>query len=137
MRRTLAFAALLTALALPAAAQTPTPTPTDADPELEELAIRWMNLLDAGHFDSAAAHVSPQVVAQMGEDQLTTLWPQITVQVGEMQDLLPERHSTLNGLHIVTMAGTFDAGVFDVNVVFDADDRVMGFSVRPPGALDH
>lgn len=131
MRRTLAFVALLAAFALPAAAQTP--TPTDADPELEELAIRWMNLLDAGHFDSAAVHVSPRVIEQMGEEQLTTLWPQITVQVGEMQDLLPERHSTLQGLHIVTMAGTFDAGVFDVNVVFDDEDRVMGFSVRPPG----
>lgn len=131
MRRTLALTAILAALALPGAAQTP--VPTEPDIELEELSIRWMNLLDAGHFDSAAVHVSPRVITQLGEEQLQALWPQITVQVGEMQDLLPERHSTLEGLHIVTMAGTFDAGVFDVNVVFDGEGDVVGFSVRPPG----
>lgn len=117
--------------ALPAAGQTP--TPVDADPELEDASIRWMNYLQDGHFDSAAADVSPQVIAQMDEEQLTQLWPRITAQVGALQDLQPERQSELNGLQIVTLAGTFDAGVFDVNVVFDGEGDVMGFSVRPPG----
>jgi len=79
-------------------------------------------------------HVSPQVIAQIGEEQLTTLWPQITAQVGAMQDLQPEKQGDLNGLRVVKLVATFDAGVFDVNVVYDAEMKVVGFSVtRPTG----
>lgn len=132
MRGPFAAALMLAFAAAPAAGQTP--TPVEADPELENASIRWMNYLQDGHFDSAAAHVSTQVIEQMGAEQLEQLWPRITAQVGAMQDLLPERQSELNGMRIVTMAGTFDAGVFDVNVVFDGEGQVVGFSVRPPGA---
>lgn len=132
MRPSVAALPLVAMLAAaPLAAQTP--TPVEADPALEDASIRWMNYLNDGHFDSAATHVSPTVIEQMGEEQLTQLWPQITAQVGALQDLQPERQAELQGMQIVTLAGTFDAGVFDVNVVFDGEGDVVGFSVRPPG----
>jgi hypothetical protein len=131
MRRLASALALLAACGVaPVSAQTP--TPVDSDPAYEDASIQWMNYLQAGHFDSAAMHVSPQVIAQMGEEQLTILWPQITAQVGAMHDLQPEKQGDLNGLRVVKLAGTFDAGVFDVNVVYDAEMKVVGFSVTPP-----
>lgn len=122
---------LLPLAARPTAAQTP--TPTERAPALEELALRWMNYLSDGHFDSAAVHVSPQVAAQMGADALVVLWPQVTGQLGALQKLAPGGHSTLDDFHIVTLIGTFDAGVVDVIVVFNEDSEVMGFQVRPAG----
>ena len=131
MRRFASALALLAACSLtPLSAQTP--TPVDSDPAYEDASIQWLNYLKAGHFDSAAIHVSPQVIAQMGEEHLAVLWPQITAQVGAMQDLQPEKQGDLNGLRVVKLAGTFDAGVFDVNVVYDAEMKVVGFSVTPP-----
>lgn len=133
MRRLLSVTAAFAVLAAaPLAGQTP--TPVEADPVLEDAAIRWMNFLVDGHFDSAGAQVSPQVADRMGAEALEQLWPQVTAQVGDLQDLQPEGQSELNGLRIVTMAGTFGGGVFDVQVVYDAEQRVVGFSVRPPGA---
>ena len=130
LRATL-FGTLFTALfAVPMTAQTP--TPVESDPAYEDASIQWMNYLNDGHFDSAAMHVSPQVITQMGAEQLTTLWPQITAQVGGLQDLQPEKQGELNGLRVVKLAGTFEAGVFDVNVVYDAEMKVVGFSVTPP-----
>ena len=130
--RSFAATALLIAFVFAAPAAAQTPTPVESDPVYEDASIQWMNYLSDGHFESAAMHVSPRVIAQMGAEQLASLWPQITAQVGEMQDLQPEKQGELDGLRVVKLAGTFVAGVFDVNVVYDAEMKVVGFSVTPP-----
>ena len=106
----------------------------DVEPDsLESKAMAWVELIDAGEFQAAEGHVAPAVAAQLNAEVLAQSWPQLVAQTGELQALAPGGRSTLQGLPAVDLAGTFANGSFTVQVVFDAEDLVMGFFVKPPG----
>jgi hypothetical protein len=100
---------------------------------LERKATEWLGYLQAEHFDSAAALVSPVARSSMGEEQLAMIWPRILEHFGELEKTAPLNRLVQGGYTVVQLLGTFANGTQTIGVVFDKDSLVAGFVVDPPG----
>jgi hypothetical protein len=83
-------------------------------------------------FQAAAAQADPAVAGQLTAAVLEDAWVQLHEQLGDLRSLAPKAQETAQGYHIVSLAGDFDAGQFDVQVVMNDDHGVAGFFLLPP-----
>ena len=98
----------------------------------EDAARVWFQMIVDGDFDGAAAGVAPSVRAQLNAQSLSGMWSQITAQTGAFESMT---HTPVAGApaEAVDFEATFANGSFAVRVVYDPEDRVAGFEIRPPG----
>lgn len=123
--RTLRRAALALFFSLPLAA----PAAAQVSAETAEA---WIRMIVDGNYEGAAAEVSAASAAQLNAQSLQSLWGQVTAQTGALEGMT---HAPVDGAPegAVDFEAAFANGPFAVRVVYDAEGRVAGFAVRPPG----
>jgi len=129
------------ALSLPACALPPSPaggelapvTTPSTDDRWRTAARHFVQDLDAGRADSAAAQVSAEVPASaLSAARLRGVWAQLTGQLGALAALEPYDVSEAGGRHSVDLAARFDRSEVTLRVVLDSAAKVTGFWVRAP-----
>ncbi len=96
-------------------------------------AMEWVELLRREAFGEASARVDPAVPAgAFSVEQLTTLWSQISAQLGTLQSLEPGLVATAQGYHVVDLPAGFQNQEVVLRVVLTQALEVSGFFIRPP-----
>lgn len=95
-------------------------------------ALEWIGFLNEGAFSDAAARVDPAVPAgTMGTEQLTTLWGQITAQLGELRSVEAGVVVEQGSYHLADLPAEFTNQALVLRVVLTETLLVSGFFLRP------
>ena len=97
----------------------------------EATAIRFLEQLDRGAWDSAAAMVAPSSQGAMSAERLQAIWTPLRAQVGALQRLVPERVQTADTLRLVELGAYFERAAIRMRVAITPSLRVAGFFVIP------
>lgn len=96
-------------------------------------ALEWIGLLNQGDFSGAAARVDPAVPAgAMGTSELTTLWGQISAQLGELRSVEAGAVVEQGEYHLADLPAEFSSQTLVLRVVLTESLEVSGFFIRPP-----
>ncbi len=86
---------------------------------------------DAGVLERA----TPELRAAVDAERLRALIAGIRAQAGNYRGQLASRRDTRGGMEIVTLTSAFERANIDVRLVFDAQQRLAGLSLRPAAAV--
>lgn len=117
------------AWALLALSQQPQP-PASAVAHAEAV-VRQMT---SGDFSGIEAQFDDRMKAALPPGRLAQTWGQITSQVGAYQKEAGTREQTSGAYHIGVVTCAFERASIDVSVVFDAEGRIAGLTMRPAPA---
>lgn len=96
-------------------------------------ALEWIGLLNQGAFSEAAARVDPAVPpGAMGTEELTTLWGQISAQLGELLSVEAGVVAEQGIYHLADLPSVFANQTLTLRVVLTDSLLVSGFFLRPP-----
>jgi len=102
------------------------------------VALEWIGFLRSGAFQEAGSMVDPAVPeGAMGPEQLSTLWAQISAQLGALQSLQAGRVSERGGYHVVDLPAAFENQELVLQVVLTDALQVSGFFLRPSEPLPY
>lgn len=104
---------------------------TQPDPAIAD-AKRIFELWRGGKADAVAAEFNDKMAAAITADQLAQFWPQVEQQAGAFQKLIDEKVTSPEpGITAVILGVQFERGVANCLVVFDAQKKIAGLSIRP------
>lgn len=96
------------------------------------VALEWIGLLNQGAFSEAGARVDPAVPdGAMGTEELTTLWAQITAQLGELRSVEAGAVVEQGEYHLADLPAEFANQTLVLRVVLTESLMVSGFFIRP------
>jgi hypothetical protein len=102
-----------------------------ADPAIAD-AKRILDLWRGAKADAVAAEFNAKMAAAVTADQMSKLWAAVEQQVGAYQKVVDERTMTPEpGMTAVILGLQFEKAVANYMVVFDAEKKIAGLSIRP------
>lgn len=94
-------------------------------------AVQFLQHLDRGAYDSAAAAVAPSSQGAMSAERLQAIWTPLRAQVGALQRLVPETVVTADSLRLVELGAYFERAALRMRVAVTPALRIAGFFVIP------
>ena len=125
--RSFALTLTLALLGAPGVVHTQT---TPQDPATAA-AMQFLQHLDRGAWDSAAAAVAPSSQGAMSAERLRAIWTPLRAQVGELRRLVPETATTADSLRLVELGAYFERAALRLRVAVTPAMKVAGFFVMP------
>jgi hypothetical protein len=118
----------------PAAAAEPK---TGAD-DLQASARKFVDLLAAGEFATAAKRFDPAMTTAMPADRLAEVWKGLSAEAGPFEKQTGARAAREAGYHVVFVVCKFEKAVLEAKIVFDDSKRIAGlFFVPPPTVSEY
>jgi len=107
-------------------------TPPDAGfQELIPIAQTFVDQLVQGDFAAAGSRFTAAMTSAMPTAKLKDTWQQLLLQTGAFQKQLGTQTLELKGYKIVLVTCQFEKAVIDVQVTFDAQNRIGGLFFKP------
>jgi dienelactone hydrolase len=94
-------------------------------------ALALIDLLKRGEWEKATANFDATMKKALPPDRMKEIWESITKKVGPLNTVGASRTEHVSKYDVVVTACDFGKTKLDIRVVFDADGKVTGFSVRP------
>ena len=94
-------------------------------------AMQFLQHLDRGAWDSAAAAVAPSPQGAMTAERLSAIWTPLRAQVGALRRLVPETATTADSLRLVELGAYFERASLRLRVAVTPAMRITGFFVIP------
>ena len=134
-QRLLCAAALVLALLMstrvtPAEAEAASPASVSAAALQADAAALFQNLI-AGQTDAITARATPELKAALSADQLRSTMSGLHIQNGAFNGVRETRQQHRGDMDVVTFVSEFERADVDIHLVFDANRRLAGISVRP------
>jgi dienelactone hydrolase len=80
---------------------------------------------------SVLERATPELRATLDATRLRAIVAGLRGQAGAPRGLLANRHDSRGGMEIITLTTAFERANIDARLVFDADGRLAGLSIRP------
>jgi uncharacterized protein len=111
---------------------TPPPaTEAALDPTAAEIAVEFLDHLDAGRYDDAHAMFAPAVAAALDTDKLADLWSTLPGQLGPLQQRSAPRGEKIGEHPVTTVTLQFEHFALDARISVDAELLIDGFRLVP------
>ncbi len=106
--------------------------------DLRAIATKFVDLLAAGDFATAAKRFDPAMTAALPADKLAEVWKGLNAQAGPFQKQAGARVARESKYQVVFVACRFEKTVLEAKIVFDESERIAGlFFVPPPSASEY
>lgn len=102
-----------------------------ATPDLDTLAITFVNLLEEGKFEDAAELFNEQMAEALPPQELEAAWNDLTGRVGEFNEITEVKVTEEKGYRVVYATCDFAKTALDVKIVFDDDGKIAGLWFVP------
>ena len=102
-----------------------------ATPDLDTLAITFVNLLEEGKFEDAAELFNEQMAEALPPQELEAAWNDLTGRVGEFKEITEVKVTEEKGYRVVYVTCDFAKTALDVKIVFDDDGKIAGLWFVP------
>ncbi len=102
-----------------------------ATPDLDTLAITFVNLLEEGRFEDAAELFNEQMAEALPPQELEAAWNDLTGRVGEFKEITEVKVTEEEGYRVVYVTCDFAKTALDVKIVFDDDGKIAGLWFVP------
>ena len=102
-----------------------------AAPDLDTLAITFVNLLEEGKFEDAAELFNEQMAEALPPQELEAAWNDLTGTVGEFKEITEVKVTEEKGYRVVYATCDFAKTALDVKIVFDDDGKIAGLWFVP------
>ena len=102
-----------------------------ATPDLDTLAITFVNLLEEGRFEDAAELFNEQMAEALPSQELEAAWNDLTGRVGEFKEITEVKVTEEEGYRVVYVTCDFAKTALDVKIVFDDDGKIAGLWFVP------
>jgi len=140
------FVAAVSGCAVPQATDVSAPVATSAEAtadtdsrstaaaSVEELGKQVVEHLAGGRPELVTARFDAAAQAAMSPKQLGDTWASLVAQVGDLQRIDTPVSSNKQGYDVVDVTATFAKAAMSIRIVFDADRRIAGLTIRaaPP-----
>ena len=100
-------------------------------PQAADRARQLIGQLQAGQFDQAHRHFSPQMAQAISPTALSQVWLQLGQALGPLQSTDPAQTQLRDGVQVVTQLLTLERGKVRATTAIDAQGRVAGFHLAP------
>ncbi len=105
--------------------------PAGPEDELVAKARAFLEALQKGDFERAAADFNETMMKASGPDKLAAFWKEVPSKLGALKGQTAARRDKLGPYEIVLVTCEFEKTVLDARVVFDKDGRIGGFQFVP------
>jgi len=102
-----------------------------ATPDLDTLAITFVNLLEEGKFEDAAELFNEQMAEALPPQELEAAWNDLTGRIGEFKEITEVKVTEEKGYRVVYATCDFAKTALDVKIVFDDDGKIAGLWFVP------
>jgi hypothetical protein len=99
----------------------------------EVAALEWVDLLRAGHFDSASVRVDPAVRRELDAARLDSMWTTMERGLGQVERLTPAGARPRGGRTTVDLRARFPRRDVLLQVFVGPRGEILGFTLRPLG----
>ncbi|MCL5104286.1 MAG: ankyrin repeat domain-containing protein [Armatimonadetes bacterium] len=119
----------------PASSNGSAPPPhSDKKPvDLLMLSKDFVDLISAGSYQKAAEMFDPNMKSAMPSAKLGEVWQTVIQQAGRFKGQVGSRKTNLEGHDVVYVTCEFEKAKADLQIAFDAQNRIAGLYVVPPG----
>lgn len=112
----------------------PLPSLSQDQPDLPAAATAFVNQLAKGDYEAAAKPFTETMREAAPPEKLGEIWTAIQTQMGAFQRITGTRVEPVGGVHAVFVTSEFAGATVDLQVAFDSEGRIGGFSMRPTEA---
>jgi len=106
-------------------------TAVSATPDLDTLAIAFVNLLEEGKFKDAALLFNKQMAEALPPQELEAAWNGLTGRVGEFKGITEVKVTEEKGYRVVYVTCDFAKTSINIKIVFDDDGKIAGLWFAP------
>lgn len=108
--------------------------PGEGEPQRLRIAETFSRQLAAGEYAAAVKPFDETMSRVLPAQKLEVIWTQLEQQAGRFRSFGDPRASKAAAFDVVYVPAKFEKASFDLQIVFDADNRIAGFYIKPAGA---
>jgi hypothetical protein len=97
-----------------------------AAPNLDTVAITFVNLMEEGQFEAAAELFNTEMAEALPPQKLEATWNSLISNVGEFKEIVETRTTEEKGYRVVYVTYEFAKASLDIKVVFDEEAQIAG-----------
>jgi len=100
-------------------------------PDLDTVAITFVNLIEEGQFEDAAELFNTKMAEALPPQKLETTWNELIGNVGEFKEIVETRITEEKGYRVVYVTCEFAKTSLDIKIVFDEEAKIAGLWFVP------